>query len=74
MKIRFCEVGRGKLTWEYEIPCCDDGQLDGLAMLKSIRRKNALGSRGVDFTDDGLILVGGFREVGRWEVAKEVSP
>lgn len=66
MKVRFSNVGRGKKTWDADIPCVG-GNLDGSAMLKSIRMSGSLGSRVIDLDDDGNIIVGGFRIVGRWD-------
>ena len=66
--VRFIEVGRLKKTWAAAIPTDINGCLDGLAMIKSIKKHKALGSRDIDFGDDGGIYVGGFRLVGRFEV------
>jgi hypothetical protein len=64
MKVAFEGVGRGKLSWTADL-----ASLSEAALVRELRRKKALASRGVDFefNDDGtaaFILVGGFRRVG----------
>ena len=71
MLIKFIDVGRDKKTWEEDIPL-DDGLLDGVAMVKAIRRKRALLSRGIECSDDGLIFAGE-RAVGRWIVSPLIN-
>lgn len=71
-QVTFTDVGPRKKTWTAMI-LIEDGLLDEEEMYKSVRKSHALGSRGIDFTDDGLILVGGFRPVGRWEVTRTVE-
>lgn len=65
MKIKFTEVGRDKKSWSEDIPCVN-GLLSAKAMVKSIKKHRALASNGIEFLEDGTIVVGGFREVGRW--------
>jgi hypothetical protein len=73
MLVRFSNVGRNKKTWDAEIPC-ENGVLDGVAMLKSIRKSGALMSRSVDIDDVGNIVVGGYRVVGRWDAIEGLRP
>lgn len=71
MKVRFIEVGRSKVTWTEELPKLTDS-----ALVRAIRKKNVLMSRDIDVVpnesdDSGIIIVGGLRTVGTWEVIKE---
>ena len=71
MKVRFIEVGRRKATWTEEIPKVTDS-----ALIRAIRKKNVLMSSDIDVVpneseDSGIIIVGGLRTVGTWEIIKE---
>ncbi len=66
--VKFSDVGRLNATWTAKIRLHDDGMIDGEEMYESVRKSGALNSRGIDFTADGLIIVGGFRAVGKWEI------
>lgn len=72
-RIRFSNVGRDKKNWEADIPILPDGFLDESAMIRSIKKHKALGSRGIDFETDGKITVGLFRYVGDWSVIEEAA-
>ena len=68
MTVRFEEVGPAKLTWETHLP-----SLLYTCLYREIKRKHALGSRGIEFyfdqeTQSGEIFVGGFRKVGTFRV------
>ena len=71
MIVKFIEVGRNKLSWEEDIPLLEDQSLDGMKMYKSVKAKASLGSKDIDFLDDGTITVGMFRPVGRWEAQEQ---
>jgi hypothetical protein len=69
--VKFIDVGRGKKSWEAEIPV---GRFH-TAMRASIKKQKALGSNGIEIefdegTGTGDIYVGGFRKVGHFEVVK----
>lgn len=66
-RIRFSDVGPRKATFEADIPTYGD-TLDEPAMYRAVRKSKALGSRGIEFSADGLIMVGGLRIVGKWAV------
>ncbi len=61
--IRFSDVGPRKLTWTAAVPL----PLSVRGLTREIRKHQALGSREIDFSDDGGIYVGMFRCVGSWE-------
>lgn len=67
--VSFSNVGRGKLSWTATLP-----RLDDASMIREIKKRGALGSRDIDFSDDGsgggAIYVGGFRQVGEWRVVE----
>jgi len=60
-KVRFIEVGRNKMSWEAE--CKGEPTYNWLH--KQV--KKVLGSRGIDFSNDGQIYAG-LRPVGRFEI------
>lgn len=60
-KVRFTNVGRANMSWEADLSSRSES-----AMVREIRRKGALASRGIDFAE-GVIYVGGFRAVGMYE-------
>ena len=71
MKVRFIEVGRAKVTWIEELPKLTDS-----ALVRAIRKKKVLMSSDIDVVrneseDSGIIIVGGLRTVGTWEIVKE---
>lgn len=73
MKIQFKEVGRNKKTWTAEV-----NELSESALLREIKKSGALMSRGVDVVLDdgdtsGLIIVGGWRTVGTFEILHDDS-
>ncbi len=68
VEVRFADVGPQKKTWTSKIKVHADGGLDEEQMYQAVRKSRALASRGIDFGDDGQILVGMFRCVGRWEI------
>jgi hypothetical protein len=61
---RLVEVGRGKWTGEICARSASD-------LLRQIRRH--LASSVVEVTEDGAILVGGFRSVGRVEPLHDIA-
>lgn len=67
--VRFTDVGRGKKSWDADIPFHESSI--------AIEAGKACASRGVDaFLDDGSttkggIYVGGFRRVGSFEIVAE---
>lgn len=68
MIVRFEEVGPAKLTWETHL-----ASLLYTCLYREIKRRHALGSRGIEFyfdqeTQTGEIFVGGFRKVGKFKV------
>lgn len=68
-KVKFTRVGRDKHSWEAELP---DSSLNSIS--KEARRGGKLMSSDVDAEFDansetqGLIIVGGWRPVGEFEV------
>lgn len=68
--VSFLEVGRGRLSWKATLARLDEG-----LMIREIRKRGALCSRGIEITDEdgcgGAIYVGGFRCVGKWRVFAE---
>jgi hypothetical protein len=66
--LRFVGVGRGKKSWTSVLkPVTEDG------ILREIRRHGGLMSRdvGAEISDDGtagVVVVGGFREVGAFTI------
>ena len=67
MTVRFEEVGPAKLTWETHLP-----SLLYTCLYREIKRRHALGSRGIEFcfdqeTQSGEIF-SGLRKVGRFKV------
>lgn len=71
-RVKFEDVGRDKQSWEATV-----AKIDYPSLMKSIRAHGALGSRDVDLemTGDasGVILVGGFREVGTFSFTEAES-
>jgi hypothetical protein len=68
MKVQFSQVGRGKKSWEADLPDLNHQTLYG-----AVKKAGALGSRGIDFQWDteeqvGMIYVGGFTCVGLYTV------
>lgn len=72
--VRFEDVGARHLTWEEPItrPVTD------VKLIKAIKRKGALCSRGIDVVDTGdyagAIYVGMFRRVGTYFIVPPVQP
>jgi len=69
MKIQFTDVGPRKLSWTANL----SEPLTHRALVAQIRKHHALGSRGIDFADNGGIYVGVFRRVGTWGEALAVD-
>lgn len=70
MTIQFENVGQHKLCWSEDL----DGSEQ--AILRALKKKSALISRGIDVVWDengsgGAIFVGGFRCVGKFKVEKQ---
>jgi hypothetical protein len=66
--IRFQDVGRSKRSWTSVLRPATDERI-----LREIRRHGGLASRdiGAEISDDGrtgVVIVGGFREVGVFEI------
>lgn len=72
MTVTFTDVGRGKMCWTAETD-----SVDAAWLYKQVKKHGALGSRGIDFDmlDDrrGAIYVGGFREVGQFELSEPLT-
>lgn len=64
MKVKFKEIGRNKDNWESE---CEELTYEWLYS----QVKRYLMSDNIDFSEDGTVLVGGFRPVGKFEVVEE---
>lgn len=67
MKVEWIEVGGQKKSWTDELPNLYEDTL-----YKSVKRGNALGSRGIDFywdndRQEGMIVVGNFRPAGSFK-------
>lgn len=62
--VYFINVGPQKLSWSADVV------LDARELTTEIHRRGALGSRGIDFADNGGIYVGGLRRVGTWSLEK----
>ena len=61
MKVKFIDVGRNKACWASE---CKELTYNWLYK----QAKKVLRSSVIDFEENGTILVGGFRPVGRFEI------
>jgi hypothetical protein len=69
IRVIFTEVGPRKLSWEAQTETLTYSWL-----MKQIRAKRALMSRGVDFDEEtGGIYVGGFRRVGSFQIITDVA-
>jgi hypothetical protein len=71
MKILFKNVGRGKFTWEADVKTFTES-----ALVRAIKKKKALMSNDIDVVENpsggsGIIVVGGFHNVGEWFIVKE---
>lgn len=69
IRVRFVDVGPRRLTWEAQMTNLTESNL-----YYAVRRKKALGSKGIEFMADdetgmtGQIVVGMGRPVGRYEL------
>lgn len=68
MTVQFENVGRNKKSWTADIE-----EINGDLLMRQIRKHGALGSRDVSFlwdddTNEGVVVVGGFRQVGTFRV------
>jgi hypothetical protein len=70
-RLRFVDVGRGKATWEQDFNLgANDIEKQ---ILRSIKEHSTIASRDIEFFFDGeqgSIVVGGFRTIGRIELAE----
>jgi hypothetical protein len=75
VKVRFENVGRGKMTWDETFTADEDGTIDSLQLIRAIRRKGALASKGVDVSTDQKFTSGhihaGMHAVGTWRIVPE---
>jgi hypothetical protein len=60
--VHFVGVGRSKDTWSVTLPL----PLTHHALYREVKKKRALMSEDIQFTDDGGIYVGLVRRVGSW--------
>lgn len=79
-KLAFREVGRRKLAWETDCPFdrTNESAIESLALASVRKQRGAIISRDVDVhydaaKNEGTVLVGMFRPVGRFEVLEEAS-
>lgn len=64
VRVSFRDVGPSHKSWDAELPA----PLTAHSMIRSIKKNHALGSREIDFHDNGGIYVGMFRRVGSFEI------
>ncbi len=75
MTVRFENVGPSKRCWTAVMT----SPLTTEKMIRAIHKQHALGSRGIEFSEDredcwgGSIYVGVFRKVGAWHVIEETD-
>jgi len=62
-KVKFINVGRDDKCWEAETATVDHDWL-----YAQVKKNMAILSSGVEFYENGSIVVGGFRIVGKFEV------
>lgn len=73
-ELRMITVGRDKLSWTVPLKAnLFDTDAIEAAVVKAVRAKKALLSRGIDaqmYGPDGGFITAGFRTVGRFEIAE----
>lgn len=73
--VRFENVGPSKRSWTAVMTA----PLTAEKMIRAIHKQHALGSRGIEFSEEredcwgGSIYVGVFRKVGAWHVIEEAG-
>ena len=65
--VQFTNVGPKRLTWICDLP----RPLTYHSMFKAVKAVGALGSRDIEFDDNGHIYVGTIRRVGDWSIVAE---
>lgn len=70
IRVEFIDVGAGHRSWSADLP----RPLTYHSLYNSVKRNHALGSRDIDFAENGGIYVGGFRKVGSWRIAEVPLP
>ncbi len=66
-KVQFTNVGRNQTCWIESMPAVNE-----VTLYKAVKKRGGLASKGIDFDweskTEGTILVGGFREVGKFHI------
>lgn len=68
--VQFTNVGAGKKSWTCELP----HPLTFHSLFNAVKRQQALGSRDIEFAENGGIYVGFVRRVGDWRVLQAAEP